>query len=366
MRCRVGLLGASGHVGRELVGYLRSETNAQLSLAARRIPAQREESGRAVTWHAVDLYDEAALYAFCKGVDVVVNCAGPSAQVVDRVLRAALAADKPYLDPGGYEPLLARVGALSVEPSVPVLINAGLLPGLSGLYPKWIALGDSDPTGMEVFYAGTDAWSAASAWDIVHSLKDLGVGSNSALPGSQVRSRSGGRLLRRMRLPLPIGTVTGIRLRSPELEKLTTDLGIAELACHALNHGRWSGAVLAAIKLTRLYRAPEQHARAARWLELASVRDRRRGQPPCFAIDCKVRFANTRTHHACLLTGDTYRATALVLGIALRLVTAPDYRKVGPMLLQDAFEPASFLHMFRTAGGVTWETGHTLVQEAIA
>ena len=55
----------------------------------------------------LDVEDSLALQAFCSGCRVIVNCAGPSCHIRDRVARAAFRAGADYVDPGGDEPLAA-------------------------------------------------------------------------------------------------------------------------------------------------------------------------------------------------------------------------------------------------------------------
>ncbi|MCP9984885.1 saccharopine dehydrogenase NADP-binding domain-containing protein [Actinomadura madurae] len=87
----IGVLGASGTVGRVAVDRLASWDLGDLRLGGRdldraaevgaQVPAARTEPVR------VDLNDADALRAFCAGCDVVVNCAGPSYLVLDTVAR---------------------------------------------------------------------------------------------------------------------------------------------------------------------------------------------------------------------------------------------------------------------------------------
>lgn len=64
------------------------------------------------------------------------------------------------------------------EPAkAPLIINAGLLPGLSGVYPKYLIeqyTAGEIIVSLQVSYVGCDAWSYNSAWDIIVGLGDFG------------------------------------------------------------------------------------------------------------------------------------------------------------------------------------------------
>ncbi|WP_210770583.1 saccharopine dehydrogenase NADP-binding domain-containing protein [Qaidamihabitans albus] len=136
----VAVLGASGGVGAHAARMLAVLGAGRLRLGARRVEAAPGPAGGPDTEIvAVDLWDDARLAEFCSGVDVVVNCAGPSYRVVDRVARAAAAAGAGYVDPGGDVPLFRALSAASGRTAA--VVNAGLMPGLTSILPRWLATG---------------------------------------------------------------------------------------------------------------------------------------------------------------------------------------------------------------------------------
>jgi hypothetical protein len=165
----IGLLGASGSVGREVVRLLRP--GHRLRIGGRDPQALQRLAGEpgAVQAQPLDLNDEGALRGFVAGCRLVVNCAGPSYRVLDRVARAALAAGADYLDVGGDDLLWQRL-----EGQVPegrrVLLSAGMLPGLSGLLPRYLAAGLQRIDEMRCYAGGLGALSASAAEDFLLSL----------------------------------------------------------------------------------------------------------------------------------------------------------------------------------------------------
>ncbi|MDF7631293.1 hypothetical protein PUG46_18725 [Erwiniaceae bacterium L1_55_4] len=123
----IALLGARGAVGEQVIAQLAPV--GHLRAGSRQLPVQRHPD---VEYQRVDLFDERALRQFCQGAQLIINCAAPGHLIGDRVARAAAALDCDYLDPGGDEPLFARLQNTQ-KASPCAVLSAGMLPGLSGL-----------------------------------------------------------------------------------------------------------------------------------------------------------------------------------------------------------------------------------------
>lgn len=153
----VGIAGATGAVGTALAEHLAAR-GIRLRLGAR----------RADHW-PYDVRDPAP---FCAGCDVVVDCVGPLAPDRTALAEAAHAAGACLVDPGGDEDLRQRLADLWRTSSCAVL-QAGAVPGLSGLVPRWLALAGLPPPWRLTGYVSTvDRLTPASALDFVHSLAD--------------------------------------------------------------------------------------------------------------------------------------------------------------------------------------------------
>jgi hypothetical protein len=118
---------------------------------------------------AVDLRDGRSLAEFCRGARLVLNCAGPSYQVVDRVAWAAVAAGADYVDPGGDEPTSDALHRLGTFTGTAVL-TAGMQPGLTGLLPRHLARSMSDPHALTAYVGTMDRLTPAGAADYLLSL----------------------------------------------------------------------------------------------------------------------------------------------------------------------------------------------------
>jgi NAD(P)-dependent dehydrogenase (short-subunit alcohol dehydrogenase family) len=171
---RALLLGSTGAVGRACLDVLARRGQVSVVIAGRD-EARLRELGSAVRADVemarLDVTDEAAVGAAAGDCDVVINCAGPSHRLSARVAGAAIAAGVPYVDPGGDRALLDRLAAAA--PAVPVVLQAGVQPGLSGLLLRVLALHSSDEIdGVTAWCGGLQRLTPASVLEYVASLHD--------------------------------------------------------------------------------------------------------------------------------------------------------------------------------------------------
>ncbi len=260
-RPRIGVLGGYGAVGRLLLERLHADGMGTLVVGGRRPQAAvaliEDRLAGAAEFAMVDLDDTAALSRFCAGCDVVVNCAGPSHRILDRVAREAIAAGACYVDVGGDDPAYRRLaesgwsgqgnGGTMAGP-VPtgrrVVFSAGMLPGLSGLLPRYLATQGFDEVERLMVYHGIrDRFSLAAAIDYVIGILDRG---NQPLAGWRDGRPQPRALRRRTDLALPFFAepVTAHPYLSPEAERTAKALGLREASWYTVLDGEHLPTVL--------------------------------------------------------------------------------------------------------------------------
>jgi hypothetical protein len=191
------VLGATGAVGETCARRLAAhgvETGASLRLGGRdrpRLEALASDLPGDVEVQPTDLLDDAALAAFCAGARVVASCAGPSYALLDRVARAAWAADADAVDIGG------ELGAVERLRSCPAprierrtaVFSAGVMPGLSGLLPRLLC--KSGPIRrLDSYVGGAQVFTRLSAVDgLLTRGEQFGAPSAIAVRGEVVRGR---------------------------------------------------------------------------------------------------------------------------------------------------------------------------------
>ncbi|WP_431928383.1 saccharopine dehydrogenase NADP-binding domain-containing protein [Nonomuraea jabiensis] len=321
----IGVLGGYGAVGgtvaRLLAGHPGLRVGGRDGAAARRF-VDAELGGHGEAWQ-VDALDAAELARFCAGCRVVVNCAGPSYLLRDRVARAAFAAGADYVDAAGDAAAFDRPTGTQGRTAV---LSAGMLPGLTGLVPRHLAaLTPAAPTPtaptsaalapnaergrgaglrLDVYTGGLDRLTPAAAGDFL-------------LAGQEERGaalaawRDGARVARALtpvhdvQLPYFPGPVTAYPYLSAEAERVAAELGLAEARWYNVITG--DGVLAAAStagQAADLTRAAE--------LELA-------GRTPYYVLLFQLSGPHgTRT--LALRTRDSYALTAAVAAHAARAV----------------------------------------------
>ncbi|WP_235437003.1 saccharopine dehydrogenase NADP-binding domain-containing protein [Pseudomonas fluorescens] len=224
----IGLVGAYGSVGRQVAQLLAGQVALRLGGRDRQRAEQlNQQLGARAEVRVLDLWQPQSLADFCAGCALVINCAGPSYRILDRVARAALAAGADYLDVGGDDPLHERLSG-QVPAGRRVLLSAGMLPGLSGLFPRLLAQSFQRVDAMRCYAGGLGRLSATAAEDFLLSLGNgFGQAQCGWCEGRVVRSTaSAGQALQRDWLPA--AGVQAYPYLSTEQQRLFADLAVRQ------------------------------------------------------------------------------------------------------------------------------------------
>lgn len=239
MNATVAVLGATGLVGTTAVRMLAERGVGRLRLGARDGRRLGELSAPSnAERRTVDLNDPPSLEAFCRGARIVLNCAGPSYLVLDRVARAALASGCDYVDVSGDSPAHRLLeGSPLLAGQGKAVLSAGMLPALANAAPRLLA---DDLTGarLTVYAGGIERFSPAAAGDLVLSVDSSGetAGLDGDWYGETLASWRNGRRRRKSLSPrenveiagFP-GLVTVMPFLSADAERLARSTGLAEL-----------------------------------------------------------------------------------------------------------------------------------------
>lgn len=232
----VAVLGATGVVGRAAVRMLTRLGIEELRLGARDLTrAEPAAFPPGAELRRVDAADPDSLAGFCAGTRLVLNCAGPSYLLLDRVARGALAAGSDYVDVSGDGPTHRLLDGSPLLEGRTAVLSAGMLPGLANVVPRVLA---DDLTGarLVVYAGGIEPFAAASAGDLALSLDSSDA---DHWYGETLAAWSGGR---RRRNVLPVregvevagfpGRVTTMPFLTADAERLARSAGLAELHWH--------------------------------------------------------------------------------------------------------------------------------------
>ncbi|WP_280235090.1 saccharopine dehydrogenase NADP-binding domain-containing protein [Nocardia cyriacigeorgica] len=228
------LLGGTGAVGRGCLDALRRTADVTVTLAGRDEQRLAALADPATTVVHADLRAPDRIADLAAEADVVINCAGPSHRYSAAVAGAVIAAGAAYVDPGGDDALLERLRAQA--PTAPVVLQAGVQPGISGLALRAIAERlDGEVDEFTVWCGGLQPLTAAAIEEYLASLRgDTGTGT--VLRGSR-RMRVPANSMPRPPAPhFPESAVAHIHL-DEETAAVAAALGVSEVSWANVSDG---------------------------------------------------------------------------------------------------------------------------------
>ncbi|MEV6318357.1 saccharopine dehydrogenase NADP-binding domain-containing protein [Streptomyces sp. NPDC051776] len=360
----IGILGATGAVGRAAVCELRDLGYTELRLGGRRLdPLEqvlREELGGTGTAMRADLEDARSVVAFSESCSTVLNCAGPTYRWKAAAARAALEAGAPCVDVAGDDPAaeeLTRERAAE-DAGRAVVLSAGVMPGLSSILPRWLAAQELDTVAeLTAYCGGLEPCTPTVAEDLMLSLTTGGA--QGASYGEPLAAwRFGHRQPRALRAdenteaPGFAGRVALQPFLSTETERLATTLGLDRVDWFNVHPGPRSRAVmnLLPVMLAQGVDRPGPAARLMRDADLDLA-----GRSPYYVMDFTLTgtVAGARAHRRLSMrTTSSYRLTAVVGALAADAVvrgTVP----TGVHFACDVLDPATVATYLVTSGAVS-------------
>ncbi|AFJ01572.1 saccharopine dehydrogenase-like oxidoreductase [Methylophaga frappieri] len=353
----------------EAATHLLKNTTANLTLASRTIraipSALQSRFGDRIATLQLDVNDEKTLIAACHQADVMISCIGPSGIVGDTVAQVCKKTQTPLVDAGGYDPVwhrLEQAEAITAS-TIPLIINVGLLPGLSGMFPKYVI--DATAQGrkvkqLDVQYVGRDAWSYNSAWDIINGLGDFGNEKGFCfIHRHQMVKVPMRKATNKAHFPDPIGRVSTMLLYAEEITRLAKQYDIETARVFGANIGPRATFVALIAKVFRLYQSRKGIDRAAKWMAKASKKDMRK-LAPAYGIQVDITYESGHPVTAQLMLADTYQATGAIMAIATRAVL--DGKTAGPGVysLHEAMTSQRFMQDLEASGLLTFNTAKSI------
>ncbi|GAA3952952.1 saccharopine dehydrogenase NADP-binding domain-containing protein [Streptomyces marokkonensis] len=357
----IGVLGASGAVGRAAVRELRALGHTGLRLGGRTASALCAVAEEDPAGHDETVWADATapdgLRAFTDGCDIVLNCVGPTYRLRATVASAALAAGAHCVDVAGDDPAaedLLEAGDPAHDGRT-VVLSAGALPGLSSLLPRWLAgQGLDDVSALTAHCGGLETCSPTVAHDLMLSLS-LGGADGAAYGEALAAVRGGRRLSRALRTAEDAehrsfpGRVALQPYLSGESERLADVLGLDRLDWYNVHPGP---AVRALLNLLpgRLA-AGDAPAELADRLILAADLDLA-GRRPYYVMDFELSgtaSGRPATAGLTLRAASSYRLTAAVGALAVDAVLRAEV-PAGVRFACDVLDPDTVVRHLRTRG----------------
>ncbi|MBZ6173178.1 saccharopine dehydrogenase NADP-binding domain-containing protein [Streptomyces olivaceus] len=357
----IGVLGASGAVGRAAVRELRALGRTGLRLGGRTASALCAVAGEDPGGHDETVWADATapdgLRAFTEGCDIVLNCVGPTYRLRATVAAAALAAGAHCVDVAGDDPAaedLLKDGDPAREGRT-VVLSAGALPGLSSLLPRWLAgQGLDTATALSAHCGGLETCSPTVARDLMLSLSSGGA-DGAAYGEALAAVRGGRRVPRALRTaedtehPAFPGRVALQPYLSGESERLADVLGLDRLDWYNVHPGPAVRALLN--RLPASLAAGDDPAALADRLILAAGLDLA-GRTPYYVMDFALSgtaSGQPATAGLTLRAASSYRLTAAVGALSVDAVLRGAV-PAGVHFACDVLDPRAVVRHLRSQG----------------
>lgn len=157
---KIGVVGSTGKVGRIVCDELKDKYNIIKGSSNK----DRVKDG----YVYIDFNNEKSVDQFCRKCDIVVNCAGPTYIIQDKIAKFAHKNKAIYIDAFGGNVLEDKLKRLNEEGVY--IISAGCLPGLSGVLVKELSKEDADnDTTISIYTGGLESGGKNACADIILS-----------------------------------------------------------------------------------------------------------------------------------------------------------------------------------------------------
>lgn len=353
----IGILGGSGQVGQHAVVRLLACTNHDILIGSRNqtvLERVRETFGERVRVLRTDIFDPESLGEFCRASDLVINAAGPSALIFDKVAQKALEASAHYVDPSGNAKLFKQTmekSGLIKEKGLTFVFYAGLSPGISAIYPLFLGEGLFDEvSSLDLFHAGGGKTTFNSAYDFIASMND--GSSEGMMYWHEGQKKKWKAAVKEHHLPSPVGRVEAYPTLSHEYIQVAKRLSATTARAYNAYTGKETLATLFNIQVFNQATTPGQLEESSRKFMEAVNRDME-GRDPCFMLHVKMdgrKDGKRRKIISAMRVDDTYQMIGKVLAHCAEKILAGSGHGPGCFLLHDAVDTAGVMELLEETG----------------
>ncbi|ESA36655.1 saccharopine dehydrogenase [Leptolyngbya sp. Heron Island J] len=356
----IGVIGAYGQTGVVVVSELLKRTDCTLLIGGRdtqKVHHLVQVMGERVTGKVIDIDDRETLSEFCASCAIVVNCAGPSYAILDKVAQVAKEYNCHYVDPGGYEYVLEQLQPDQteiVDKKLSFLLSAGWMPGLLEIFPMYVeacAVQYFDElNSLDIYYGDPSAWSIAGALDQVDFIQRYSHKSTGIFSHGEWQPKSFLSAAPTVALPKPLGKQRVFLQAFPEIKQFAAQRDFYQRI------GSYVGLVSTNTILTSLYIKLFMKNRpllAARRLQAAYKNDFERSQRIGGFIIAMIDGTKDRQSQqviGTLFEKMHYWITGLVPAIAVEMLLKDQITKRGCHYLHEVVDPHYFMSELFKAG----------------
>ena len=351
---RIGIVGGYGSVGLETAKSLLATTSYDVVVGGRnkeKNDAIVEKMGSKVSSRVVDVYDQHSLDNFCHDCDIVINCAGPSRRVVDRVALAAIRQKAHYVDPADAS-LYNALGDKKEEikqKGLTFVISAGMNPGLSEILPIYLTKSHFDSVrSLEYYFASQGKVTFSSAYDIVCGIQtNDSVGMMYYENGQIKKSKSAP--MKDVLLPAPIGKVSVCLIFTEEMRRVAESCNVSLARFYIAFIGKSTQAALFNIRLSKQCETEAQKEHFANLL-VKAVEDDLKNKESCNMFHLIMKGKKDGLFKRLISTmsfENAYKLTGIVAANTARLIIDGFSNEPGCFLLHEGISVNEFMKLLK-------------------
>ncbi|MCT4687855.1 saccharopine dehydrogenase NADP-binding domain-containing protein [Vallitalea sp.] len=230
----VGILGATGSVGKKAVKTLIEYTDYELLLGSRdkdKLEKMFDISDSIKEYVQVDINNKVQLEDFCSRCNIVMNCSGPSEIILDKVGLACIEQGVHYVDVSGGEKLydlLKNKESIIKSKRLLFIIACGVYPGLTEIYPMYIIKKYFDlVNSLKLYFTTQGKLSFSSAYDYICGIRNK-VGKGMKYINRGCITSLHNNIIQKYNLPEPAGSRYCYPIINVEFEKMCQNNNIDE------------------------------------------------------------------------------------------------------------------------------------------
>ncbi|MBN1074211.1 NAD-dependent epimerase/dehydratase family protein [Clostridium botulinum] len=177
MEKKVGVIGATGNIGRTVVSELIGNNNVRMIITCRNISklSKLYKHNDKVKFMQLNVNNCKELQEFADECDIVINCSSPSSLLYNKVAKVCLENNIDYIDVSGNGDLsnyLEGKRQLIEDKKLSYILSAGIYPGFTEIYPYYVMnLFDGKIDNMTAYFSSVGELSSNAAYDFVSSFE---------------------------------------------------------------------------------------------------------------------------------------------------------------------------------------------------
>ncbi len=237
----IGIIGAYGVIGKVVAEGLIKSLDCNLIIGGRdgqKLEKLCNQLGTKAKATPVDIDDRDSLIRFCRACKLVINCAGPSWIIKDRVIQVASECGCDYIDPGIWVDKDDTYTHVFQNKGLTGMLYAGWIPGISGLLPRHLfqkAMKRMDSIqSLTVYLGDRSVWSHNAMLDaLYHFVREVNPG---YFQNGHWISRSGTYAMLGSKIykhPGDIGRYLVTPVDAFELQNLAKETRLPRIGCYA-------------------------------------------------------------------------------------------------------------------------------------